>query len=208
MDISKLNIPHLPITDAVIYLLFWFIAIVVTVLAISNIIHFEDSNFVSLAATAIWIFGVAKLLISIFRSKDSIREFLIDYGGMFSRDHMVDLDIERRVVRFGYRLLGRYYYYIHIPLNAITSVGWSSGQATDQAGYDMRDWTVAIWFRAGESVPKRLYAHNGENLYITNPSSPKEQAEAHGLQLVKFLQEADLPLTSSAGIRQFVRTEL
>ncbi|MHC4740988.1 MAG: hypothetical protein ACYS8Z_03700, partial [Planctomycetota bacterium] len=69
---------------------------------------------------------------------------MINRVGVFAHRQFAEiarLEDGSQVLGFGYRLLGRRFYYFKVKCDGIRSVDWGMGQASGMTGRDMNDWT-------------------------------------------------------------------
>ena len=102
----------------------------------------------------------------------------------------VESDGKRVAVRFGVQVFGRRLIQKEVPLKAIESVEWSTGQATSMAGRDMNDWQVCLWFYHSDPEKRERQKHfrkPDQEIYIIGPSGPKDRTAALGTAFVNFL---------------------
>jgi len=112
-------------------------------------------------------------------------------------------------IRFVFKVLGHRFIHCSIALNAIESVEWDAGQATDRIGRDMNDWTVILWFDhndAAESLRRRRLPKPDQEVYVVGPERRKKTTEAFGLSFVEFLRAAGVILVPGEKENCFVRS--
>ena len=104
---------------------------------------------------------------------------------LFSRVEFVALDGAGHL-HHGFVLWGQEFTRASVPLNSLTSVRWSPGQASSMTGEDMDDWSVAIWFRDEELEPDPW----GDSLWILGSQEPAPDASLIGERLIAFLRQS------------------
>jgi hypothetical protein len=109
------------------------------------------------------------------------------------------------VIGFGYELLGRRFYYLRIAAEDVNSVDMSSGQATANAGHDMEDWSVAVWYR--NPAPSRFVFPGSRDdlVYIVGPPGPRGQTAERLAAVVAFLRAAGIDLEPGEDETEFRR---
>jgi hypothetical protein len=170
---------------------------VVSALSVASLIRFDRMPVVTIVCASVWLGLVICHLVAGVREEKGTRQFLVNRLGSFSRDQFVDVserDGSELVLGFGFRLFGRRFYYGGIPFMNITSVEWNPGQATDLAGEDMHDWTVAVWYVPEPPAQPRFAGRPrpDEDLRILGSSGPRSSTESFGLALVDLLAQAGL----------------
>jgi hypothetical protein len=108
----------------------------------------------------------------------------------------------------GYRIFGRSFSYFKIPLEKVEIVKWNTGQASSQAGRDVGDWSVAVWFRHADPIKtkqRKSRFNVDKDLHIVGPLDNKDRIATFGRALVAFLQEAGVPLAQEKDDCTFVR---
>jgi len=128
------------------------------------------------------------LLLLAFVATGNIRElglrgYALEFLGAFSRKQVLAVRScgDTKVLEEGFRLFGSNIVQRRIPSADLVSVNWSRGQASEMAGRDVNDWSVAVWHQRGEP-PRR-------KVLIIGPPQPRAAAEALGYQVVRLLED-------------------
>ena len=159
-------------------------------LAAGNLIFLPEVSIVSALASVFWLLLVGGIVITNVLEEGGVRQFVINRMGIFAAQQFIRAEPNEKEfgISIGYVLLGRSFSYLRLPVTAITSVQWSTGQATALAGRDMQDWSVAIWYNHHQGPRRKPFPGvRNEEVYLIGPTGEKEQVEAFGLQLVAFL---------------------
>ena len=101
--------------------------------------------------------------------------------------------VDDLTVRFGFTLLGRDFDRLQIRRATLTSVQWSSGQATSLAGHDMNDWSVAVCYDR-KGAKGTIVSDYHEDVEVVGPDGPKHEAAALGASLADFFRSAGIEL--------------
>ncbi len=152
-------------------------------LAVWNLVHG-----VGLIQSGVWLLLVGAVTWGCFQGSGGWRLLLIKFVGLFTTRHSIVhvADGDRPAeVWFGYRVFGRRFDYVRVPVDKIKSVDWHTGQLSDQAGRDVNDWRVMVWFYREKA---------GRDLHFVSSEGPKEDVAAFGLELVAFLRDAGAKL--------------
>ena len=170
--------------------------------AIFNLINYESTPLYAIILSIVWLLIVG--IGSGFSIEDNggfgfaILEFL---SGFSSRQFIEVIHIKygNPLVSFRFELLFRSLTRLKLRSEVISSIEWSSGQATSLAGQDMNDWNVVLWYDRGSrkhrsGAPKR-------ELFIVGPSGPKDDAVALGESLVQFLRSNGIDLLATERMR-------
>lgn len=186
------------------------IVVVFVGFAIFNLSHPYSTPLVGLIASGMWLVIVSAVSVSRCIDEGGPYQFLVNRLGRFAAKQFVQIappdGKDTSVVCFGYRIRGRRFYYLKIPIDGIISVYWNTGQASSMAGRDMNDWSVALWYdtirvktKSGASPPRKPQA-----VYIVGPSGPKEGIETFGLSFVGFLGNAGAMFSQTEDRREFL----
>lgn len=170
---------------------FGLISLILLLVAIWNLFNVASVSAGSIAASLVWLLLVAWIVIVNLREEGGARQYLINRLGAFFRHHFVRAvpdDGKADQIRIGYLLLGRPFYYLVVDVEAISSIDWSSGQATSMRGKDMADWSVALWYWHPDGPRRKSFPGvRDEAIFIIGPNGPREAAESLGRQLAEFL---------------------
>jgi hypothetical protein len=132
----------------------------------------------------------------IIRDEGGLRVFFVNRLGNLSDHQFVEIIPQHGddlMVRFGFTLLGRDFDRLQIRRATLTSIQWSSGQATSLAGHDMNDWSVVV--RHNRKGPRgTIVSDHHEDVEIVGPDGPKHEAAALGTSLVDFFRSAGIEL--------------
>ena len=160
------------------------------VLAVLNLVHWDDSGITSLLASVVWLAILGFSVAGMFESERGFSNFLSNRMEVFASDHFVQLeyDQEEPLLIIGYRLGKTTRYSLKMKASGITRVGWSAGQGSSRTGQDLDDWSVVLWYEEGAPV---LDTWN-LGLRILGPEQAKEKAEALGQQLLHFLESSGI----------------
>ena len=193
-----------------------FLALIVvffSTLAVSHLRNFASTSVFVLVAAALWLLLVALGVGTSLVETGGIGAFVTVILGAFSRNQFVDVIAQasgRRILRHGFRLLGLLpLYYRTVPLDRITHLEWSAGQATSLAGRDMNDWNVTIWYKPEPPVKVRYPGgcRPEEDLFIVGLCGAKNSTAAFGRDFVEFLVVAGLPMMQGENDCSFVPCE-
>jgi hypothetical protein len=206
-DLCRMELPRRG--DLLFYLLALPFFLVTLGLSIWNLTRFRALSLGTLIASGIWLALVLLMLMTQIRVERGFKQYLVNRLGSCSRSQFVSV-IEQhdgsKTVRFGYDLFGREWSYAEIPARAISSLGWSPGQASALSQREMADWSV--WLRYRGSVGESAVAGSGsptDNWYhVGSGSGEKRRTEAFGLSLVEFLKSAGICLQRGEKEHEFV----
>ena len=194
-------------TGVTIQLVMILISVVFLVLAVVNIF-----NGVGLIASVTWIVFVTMLTWSGIRKEGGLIRFLNHHLGELLGRHYAEVpahDPPSREIRFGYELLGHRFVKQSISIDAIETVEWCTGQATSMAGRDMHDRHVCLWYDHGDPAKsekqRKWHRKPDQDVFIVGPSTPKQRADALGIQFVEFLRDAGALLVQTETSDCFVR---
>ena len=204
--ISEMRIPK---SLSQILFQFTIAAIVVSfyILAIVNLF-----NLVAIVPSAIWLALVPFMVWSGCRCR-GVLTFMIDNIGALVGRQFVEVTpraVTPGEIRFVFKVLGHRFIHCSIALNTIESVECNAGQATDQAGRDMNDWHVVLWFDhndAAKSLRQNMLRKPDQEVYVVGPDRRKKVTEAFGLSFVEFLRAAGVILVPGEKDDCFVRSE-
>jgi hypothetical protein len=194
--------------DVIILFVITTVGILSTSLAVVNIF-----NRVAIIASVIWLALVTTILWTPAKRAGGLRRFLTNcLGELFGRNFVeaVSLDAPAKEIRFGYELFGHRFIQHSVAIDKIESIEWKTGQATDMAGRDMKDWSVCLWFDHGDPVKsekKRKWRKPDQDISIVGPARRKEITEAFGLSFVTFLRAAGAQLSPGGKSSCFVRSK-
>lgn len=178
-----------------------------TLVAAGNLWYAHHVSLTALIASLLWLLLVAFLFVSSVLDEGGIRQFIVNFLGVFSQYHFVCTTpgSDRAItICIGYMLFGRPHYRLSIDLTALSSIDWRTGQGTAISGRDMDDWHVTLWYHHPEGPrQKSVPGMRSEELFIIGPSGPRETTEAFGQQLVEFLRNAGVQLSEGKDSREF-----
>lgn len=188
------------------------IVVFFSALAVSHLRNFASTSAFVLVAAALWLLLVALGVGTSLVETGGIGAFVTAILGAFSRNQFVDVIAQasgRRILRHGFKLLGLPLYYRIVPLDRITLLKWSAGQATSLAGRDMNDWNVTIWYKPEPPVKVRypVGCRPEEDLFIVGLCGAKNSTAAFGRDFVEFLVVAGLPMMQGENDCSFVPCE-
>lgn len=120
-----------------------FVLVFFSALAASHLWNFASRSAFVLVAAVLWLLLVCYSAVIGLADMGGIGASVRGILGAFSWNQFLEVVAQesgRRVMRHGFRLFGLPLYYRKVPLDRITLVKWSTGQATSLAGRDMNDW--------------------------------------------------------------------
>jgi len=171
-------------------------------------------NGVSLIASCLWLLLVGAMIVSCCR-EHGIKPLFTNILGTVTRRHFAwayPTAANQIEIRFGYEIFGRRHFYLAIPTTRIEEVHWRTGQASDQLGRDVGDWSVALWYAHGDSAKTadRLkkwpnWKTAAQAVYIVGPQGPKEKTAALGHRFLHFLCQSGVCLVQGADDSTFIR---
>jgi hypothetical protein len=197
---------RLPRPSAVLPTLGYSVVSLFTLLAACNLVFIPHTPVVTTCASALWLLLVSWVVVETIREERGIQQYLVNRLGTYAGRHSVRAapDDIARTISFGYLMRGRFMSYLVVDVNAISSIDWSSGQATALAGRDMHDWQVALWYyHPAGSSRKPFPGVREEEVYLIGPSGPRDVVEALGKQLVEFLIGVGVECTPGRDGREF-----
>ena len=176
---------------------FTFVAVFFSGLAVYYIINYATNSIFTLTLAVIWLLIVSTMIRAACKDHGGVRQFIVDQIGLLSRNQFADLFMRESgvwVLRLGYRAYGMPVYYGEIPLQHVTSVEWSAGQATSLAGRDMNDWHVILWYKPEPPQTPRFPfgIRPEEDLFVVGESRAKSETAILGCAIVEFLRGAGL----------------
>ncbi|MFO0819368.1 MAG: hypothetical protein U1A77_15585 [Pirellulales bacterium] len=176
------------------------------VVAICNLVFVRYIPIVAVIASLLWLLLVSWVVVGNIRDEGGVRQYLINRLGVYAGRQFVRAtpQHEAKTISFGYSMFGRYLTYLIVDTNAISSIDWSSGQATAMAGRDMSDWHVALWYHYPDGPQKKPFPGvREEEVFIIGPSGPRATAELFGKQLVEFLNCVGVDLFPGCDDREY-----
>ncbi len=165
----------------------------------------------AIIASILWLLLVGTIF-GLGCKYEGSRKLLIELLGIYSRRHFVQ-SLPREngpaEIRFGYRLLGYPFFYLRVPVDKIESVDWSTGQASHQAGRDVHDWSIGLWYQHGDpekTKREQQWSRRPEQeVYIVGPPDRKEITTALAQSFLEFLGAAGARLVQGENEHTFVR---
>jgi hypothetical protein len=206
-SISQMPIPKSQ-SEAVFQFVIDVIAIVFAILAIVDL-----CSGVALVASCLWLVLVTITVWISAQEACGLRSVFISHIGSLLGRYFVEVDsVETPLgsLRFGFQLFGHRFVEWSVPLDSITLVKWSTGQASGIAGRDMNDWHVTLRFNHSDPAKaevqrQRQYTKPEQELHSIGPSAPKDHAETFGLALIDFLRDAGVDFVQGAEPTCYVR---
>jgi len=191
---------RLPCPDGIILAtLGYLIVLTCLVVAVFNLVRVTTVPTVSLIASLLWVGLVFRVVTSNIREEGGIGQYAINRLGLYSRRHFIRATLyglQADTIYVGYSLFGRDRAYLTVRAKAISSLGWSPGQATAMSGRDMNDWDVALWYHHPDGPQRKPYPGvRDEEVFILGPSGSRARVEALGRQVVEFLVSVGVELT-------------
>jgi hypothetical protein len=170
-------------------------------------------NRTALVSSSLWLVLITIILWSGSKTDGGFRKYLANRLGDLVGRRFVDAisqNAQPGEIRLGYKLLGHRVIQQIIAIEAIESIAWYTGQATDITKRDMNDWQVRLCVDhhdSDKSAKKRKLKHRkpDQDVYIIGPAMRKDLAEALGLSLVTFLRDAGAKLTQGEIPTSFIR---
>jgi hypothetical protein len=179
--------------------------------AVFDLVNVRSMPLLAILASIAWLSLVMLILTASAQRAGGMRQYVVNRLGDFSKKQFVKADNSGSgpaILFFGYDMLGRELYYFKLDTRSVVSVEWSTGQATAQAGRDMNDWHVALWYRHPDGPPHPPYPGlRDERVYIVGPSGRRQTIEAFGRSFVAFLRDTGVQLASGAASTEFRVTE-
>lgn len=178
-----------------------------TLAALNNLLHVSQVYVTAIIASLLWLLLITFLTVSSVLDEGGIRQFMISFLGIFSRYHFIRATPgtdQAITICVGYIMFGRPHCRLTIDSRAISSIDWSSGQATAIAGRDMDDWHLTLWYHHSQGPrQKPTPGMRSEEIFFIGPSGPRETIDEFGQQLVAFLKNAGVELSQSKDEREF-----
>lgn len=176
---------------------FYAFVLVPAALAGYHLVHLKSTPLLSVVASVLWLSFVGLIVTGSVR-EDGVRQFLVNRLGDFSNRSFIEVvaqaDQSQRIC-FGYVMFRRDFHDFEIEARALSSVEWSTGQATALAGEDMDDWHVTFWYHHPKGPQPRVFpGMRPDEPHCWGPSGSQGVIEAFGLSLVRFLQQAGIEL--------------
>lgn len=204
---AELRIPHHGIAAATT--IGYLAVCMASVAAACNLLFVEYVPAISGITSVLWLLLMSWWVVDGVRDDGGMKQYFINRMGRYSKLQCVRATPEHhaRTISFGYVMFDRFFTYLALDVSAISSVDWSSGQATALAGRDMDDWQVAVWFHPPDGArTKRFPGVREEEIFIVGPSGPRASVEAFGQQLVEFLKAAGVRLSPGQDDREFINS--
>ena len=201
---AELRVPHRG--SAIFATIGYSLVFIFTVVAACNLVFMQYISIVATIASVLWLLLVTWFVVENIRDEGGIRHYIINRLGTYSGQQFVRATPEHdaETISFGYLMFGRFLSYLIVDVNAISSINWSSGQATAMAGRDMNDWHVVLWYYHPEGPQRKPFPGvREEEIYIIGDSCPRAIVEAFGRQLVEFLNGVGVELTPGRDDREF-----
>ena len=194
--VSEMRIPK-PVWQTVVEIILSFLILFFVLLAILNLVLFNDMSVVGLLASMAWLVLMLLCVWGLCKYNGGVRHSLIRLLSFFSRYHFAAVCQQAEgwdALCFGYKFFARRFYLLKIKCDGIQTVDWSWGQLSDRAGRDANDWSVVVWYN------KRLATKRGWDsfdehdlgLYIVGPEQEKIKTEELGNRFIEFLRAADV----------------
>jgi hypothetical protein len=191
--------------------LFWIIisytiVITATSVAILNLMQVNSMPAITLVCSVIWLILVALIMRSEIAASGGWHQYVINRRGDFSLQRFMWIQMGedgQSIVSLGYRIRGKSYYFMKIPLQDLISIGWSMGQASGMTGRDQNDWSVYIQYLPNRLVPPN--ATQWSTGCVIGPHRSKNRTEVFGRELVQFLENAGVAFCDVKEGRQFVQ---
>ena len=186
--VADLHVPysHGRLSLTIVYLLIVFFYVV----AACNLFYYRVIDNASVVASVLWIGLVTWIVVASIRQEDGIRQYLINRLGHYADQQLVRATSngDATTISFGYLLFGRFRSYLSLDATAISSIDWSTGQASAIAGRELNDWHVAVWYHHPLGPRRKPYPGvRDEEVYIVGPSGPRATVERFGQDLIEFL---------------------
>jgi hypothetical protein len=149
-------------------------------------------------ASIIWLCFVTFMIRIAIRREGGLREWLISVlDGLAGRRFAAVFPNEEGLpeMQIGFQLFGHRFLQHFIPLNKIESIEWSTGQGTQLAGRDMKDWKVCVWYDHDDpekSTKKASWQHRkpDQDVLVIGPGRERTRTEAFALSFIDFFREA------------------
>jgi len=142
----------------------------------------------STIASAIWLLVIAWYTWANYATV-GVKAYLTELGRAMAAYHFVEWLPRENLpaeLRIGYRLFGRHFYLLCLPIDAIQRVYWSPGQASSLAGKDMHDWSIILRYASDAAITQSIV----HGIHVIGPGRRKEDAEAWCLGFIAFLNNA------------------
>jgi hypothetical protein len=152
----------------------------------------------SIVASVLWLVLLVLAISSNMRVAGGVRRFSVELLGRYARHHFVraaPATGHANNISIGFSICGHDQIYLRVNTDAISSICWSSGQATAMSGRDMNDWHVAMWYHHPDGPQRKPFPGvRDEEVYIIGPSGPGKLVETFGQHLVEFLSAIGVKL--------------
>jgi hypothetical protein len=174
-----------------------------TSIAIFNVIRFCETPRYALVASIIFLFIAAFGFWCTLHYEGGFKGLFVHFLGHFSSQHFTEIvslelvstdDTPSDRLRFGFVLREKAYYYVELPCSSVSSVEWSTGQASDRVGRDMNDWHVILWYHDTTGAKRLDPDLRSEEVYIVGRFGPRAEVETLGNRFVEFLRSANVAI--------------
>ena len=159
------------------------VAIIFVFLAIFHLVRFRWASWITIAASLAWLLIIVASIRAAISDDGGFRQWLFFRINDVSRRHFVEVsstEHETPRVRFGCMWFNCSIYILEIPIKAVSSVDWRTGQASSLAGRDMNDWHVTIWYRHPGRIKAKPFWVRSERLHIVSYFGSRTTIELFG----------------------------
>jgi len=167
--------------------------------AIFNLAMYHTTPGWGITLSIIWLAIVALGISAGCLGNGLARQFVIESAEWFSRRRFAVIEryeLGSAVICLAYELFGRRITTLRARAAGITSVTWSTGQASHMAGRDVDDWSVMMWFDQDSALTPRprQYGMKRSDCKIIGPPQRREDADELGGAFVELLARAGVAL--------------
>lgn len=179
-------------------------------LAIYLLAHFASTPWYAIVASIVWLVLVAFYNYVRISDDGGIQQYFLNCLAAISRRHFVEADATDNyppTIRFGFTIFTNRFNLLEIPLTAVSSVDWHTGQASGLASQDRNDWQVTIWYHHPDGPQRQPFPDvRDEELHFVGGDGPKTKVEPFGQAFVAFLQGVGVDLKPTGKPTEFTRT--
>lgn len=200
----EISIPR-PVRSVTVAYIFSALLLILVLVAVYNLVNWD-----AVIASTLWLLLVGAGLFASYKEREAT-SILTQFLAPFARKQFaktVYSDGKQGEIQFGYEILRHRRLFRAISVDKIESVSWSAGQASDMAGRDMNDWSVALWFDHDDPLKSQKgsgFRKPNQDIYIVGPTGKHTDIAAFGLKLVDYLRQSGACLVAGENDSTFVR---
>ncbi len=176
--------------------------------AIYNLNHWQALTLLESCSSVVWLLIVTFGLLARIVDTGGVGRWLIQMIGMFSRRAFLEVvtkDEGSGLLRYGFTLAGRHFFYLRVNVARIGIVSWAPGQASDWRGRDMDDWTILLWCDRSDtpSTWDRRSLHDKVG-HTIGPHMSAADADSLGTDIISLLRDAGIELSPGSREHEYV----